>query len=64
MSDFEITLSFRDEEKEVIMPKSYEELRNVIANEFTLPGRSLFEFIYIDKQEKNLLLKKMIILIQ
>ena len=49
MSDFEITLIFGDEERTVTMPKSLEELKNVVANEFTLPGRSLFEFIYIDK---------------
>ena len=49
MSFFEITLIFGDEERTVTMPKSLEELKNVVANEFTLPGRSLFEFIYIDK---------------
>ena len=58
MSDFKITLIFGDEERTVTMPKSLEELKNVVANEFTLPGRSLFEFIYIDKTGEESLIEE------
>ena len=58
MADFEITLIFGDEERTVTMPKSLEELKNVVANEFTLPGRSLFEFIYIDKTGEESLIEE------